>query len=216
MPRVTSVEKARKSPGTCGKCSKVIKAGSSYIHWKFRYGGKRIRCSLCPRPRQSELTNSDKLSRCYAAGESIEDAIACFRKDFDIEDLRGALENAASECTEVADEYRDSASNVESGMNGNRMPICDELEEKADNLESKASDIESAAGQLEEFDEDQAKEEAETEAGEAIAEEGGDKAEKDDNAFDAKVQEILKEKKDDWAEEQISLVEEFTDISPES
>jgi len=210
VPRVTSVEKARKSPGTCGKCGKKIPAGTSYIWWKFRYGGRRIRCVTCPRPRQSELTNSDKLSRCYAAGEEISDAIDSFRKDFDEEGLRSALEGAASEIREVAEEYRESSSNVESGMNGNRMPICDELEEKADNLDSKADEIESASSELEEFDEDKAKEEAEEEAGAEIKE-----GAKDDSAFEAKVEEILKDKKDEWVEEQAAKAEEFTDISPE-
>lgn len=206
MPRVNSVDKARKSPGTCGKCSKKIDQGQGYIWWKFRYGGKRIRCSTCPRPRQSELTNSDKLSRCYAAGEAIEDAIDAFRKSLDVEDLRQALEDAANELTEVAEEYRDSASNVESGMNGNRMPICDELEEKADNLESKASELESAASELEEFDEDQAKEDAENDLeGEEMS------AEK----REAKIEEIVQEKKDDWADEQVSKAEDLTDLSPE-
>lgn len=210
MPKVISVVKARKSPGTCGKCAKPIKEGTSYVWWKFRYGGKRVRCTTCPRPRQSELTNSDKLSRCYAAGEGISDAIDQFHKDGDIEDLRSALESAAQDIREVAEEYRESASNVENGMNGNRMPICDELEEKADNLDSKADEIEQAAGSLEDFDEDQAKEEAEEEAGEEIKE-----GEKTDDAFDTKVEEILKSKKEDWIEEQVSGVEEFTDISPE-
>ena len=209
MPRVNSVDKARKSPGQCGKCGKAIPKGRPYIHWKFRYGGKRIRCASCPRPRQSELTNSDKLSRCYGAAEAIEDAIAQFHKDYDEEGLRTAMEDAANEIQEVAGEYRDSASNVESGMNGNRMPICDELEEKADTLESKASDLESAAAEIEEFDEDQAKEEAENEA----REEMGDEAKGDD--FDKKVEEILQGKKDDWADEQASKAEEFTDLSPE-
>lgn len=202
MPRVMTVEKARKSPGTCGKCGKKIPEGASYRHWKFRYGGKRIRCATCPRPRASELTNSDKLSRCYAAGESIEDAIDQFRKDGEIEDLRSALEGAAEEIREVAEEYRDSSSNVESGMNGNRMPICDELEEKADNLDSKADEIEQAAGDVEEFDEDQAREEAEEEA-----KEGG----KDGPT----AEEILKDKKETWAEEQEAIAQNHTDISPE-
>lgn len=213
MPRVNSVEKARKSPGTCPKCSKKIEKGASYIHWKFRYGGKRIRCATCPRPRQSELTNSDKLSRCYAAGEDISDAIDAFRKDLDEEGLRGTLEDAANTLREVAEEYRDSSSNVENGMNGNRMPICDELDEKADNLEAKADEIDSAAAELEEFDEDHAKEEAEEEAGEAMADTEGDKV--DESKLAAKIEEILQTKKDDWADEQAEKAEEFTDLSPE-
>lgn len=215
MPRVNTVKKARKSPGACGKCSKPIKAGAPYIHWKFRYGGKRIRCSTCPRPRQSELTNSDKLSRVYAAGEAVGDAIDAFRKDLDEEGLRSALESAAEELREVAEEYRESSSNVESGMNGNRMPICDELDEKADNLDAKADELEDAAGAITEFDEDAAQEEADLEAGEAIAEESEDKAKTDDSDFDAKVEEIMRKKKDEWADEQVQDAENLTDLSPE-
>lgn len=213
MPRVNEVAKARKSPGSCGKCSKPIKKGSAYRWWKFRFGGgKRIRCTACPRPRQSELTNSDKLSRCYAAGEAIQDAIDAFWKDGDIEGLRSAMEGAAQELEEVAEEYRDSASAVENGMN-NRMPICDELEEKADNLDGKAQEIEDAASSLEDFEEDEAKAAAEEEAGEAMADTEGDKV--DESALAAKVEEILQEKKKDWTEEQSSIAEEFTDLSPE-
>lgn len=202
MPRVKTVAKARKSPGECPKCGKKIKKGTSYRWWKFRFGGKRIRCTECPGPRQSELTNSDKLSRCYAAGESIQDAIDDFQKDEDVENLRATMESAAEEIREVAQEYRDSAQNVEDGMNGNRMPICDELEEKADNLEGKADEIEQAAADLEEFNEEEAEEEAKEEA-----KEGG----KDGPT----AEEILKDKKETWAEEQVSKAEEHTDISPE-
>lgn len=38
---------------------------------------------------------------------------------------------------------------------------------------------------------------------------------KDDIAFDAKVKEIVDDKKNDWAEEQAAKAEEFTDLSPE-
>jgi len=207
VPRVNKVEKARKAPGSCAKCGKKIQAGAPYRWWKFRYGGKRLRCMECPSPRPSELTNSDKLSRCYEAGESISDAIEAFRKDYEIENLRGAMEEAAGQIREVAEEYRESAANVESGMNGNRMPICDELEEKADNLESKADEIESAAGDLEEFDEDQARDDAQAEI---EGEEFGD-----DGAKKERIDEAADEKKEEWAEEQVGKAEEFTDISPE-
>lgn len=216
MPRVKTVNKARKSPGSCSKCGKKLEAGQSYRWWKFRYGGKRFRCTnaACS-PRQSDLTTSDKLSRCYAAGESIEDAISEFQKNFDLEDLRGAMEGAAGELREVAEEYRESASNVESGMNGNRMPICDELEEKADNLDSKADEIESAASELEDFDEDRAKEEAEAdlEAEQGVVE--GEAAEQSDDDRETEIKKLIDEKKEEWVEEQAAKAEEFTDLSPE-
>lgn len=203
MARVTSVAKARKSPGSCAKCNKKIEPGQPYIWWKFRYGGKIKRCTNCPRPRVSELIASDKLSRVCAAGESIEDALAEFDKTGELEDLKSAAESAAEELREVAQEYRDSADNVESGMN-NRMPICDELEEKADNLESKADEIESAASDLEEFDEDAAREEAEGELDEFKE---GDR--------EAKIKELIAEKRQDWIERIRGEIEEFTDIEVE-
>jgi DNA repair exonuclease SbcCD ATPase subunit len=213
MPRVTTVQRAKKSPGSCSKCQKAIKTSDSYRWWKPRYGRKHVRCvqPACA-PRASDLTSSDKLSRVYGAGESIEDAIEQFRKDKEIEALKGVLEDAAQELNEVAEEYRESASNIESGFNGNRMPMCDELEEKADNLESKAEEIESAAGDLEDFDEDGAKEEAEAEAESELDEFAeGEREEKLEELVEKKV----KEKKDEWVEDQASKVEEFTDLDPD-
>lgn len=154
MARVNTVEKAQKSQGNCGKCQKEIAKGDSYRWWKPRYGSKQVRCMLrsCA-PRQSDLTSSDKLSRAYAAGESVEDAIEAFRADHDFESLKSAVSDAAEQLREVAEEYREASSNVESGMNGNRMPICDEMEEKADSLESQADDMESAVDEFEEREE---------------------------------------------------------------
>lgn len=208
VPRVNAVKRCRKSPGSCGKCGRKISKRDPYRFWKFRFGGRRVRCmeARCS-PRASDLTNSDKLSRVYAVGETIEDAIEAFRKDFDVEALKGACGGAAEELREVAGEYRESAESVESGMNGNRMPICDELEEKADNLESKADEIDQAAGDLEEFDEEAAEEEAEAEVDEA--------EEKDDEIIDnveTRRKMLVGEKKKEWAEEQVSGVEDFTSI----
>jgi hypothetical protein len=152
MPRVNSVKKARKSAGKCDKCGKDIKKGDPYKWWKFRYGGKHKRCAKCPYPRASELTQSDKLSRLYGAGENIQDAISAFEGDYDVESLRSTLEEAANDVREVGEEYQESASNMEEYFQGSSQ--VDELNEKGENCESKADEIESAAGDLEEFDED--------------------------------------------------------------
>lgn len=95
MARLTTVEKARTSPGKCGKCSKEIKKGDRYLWWQPFRSSKRVRCGTCPRPRPSETATNEKLSLCYAAGEAIEDAINIFRDNGDIEDLRSAMESAA-------------------------------------------------------------------------------------------------------------------------
>lgn len=175
MARVNTVEKSLKSPGDCGKCGTTIAKGAGYRWTKPRYGGKRIRClgSNC-RFRSSDLTSSDKLSRAYQAGENIEDAIEAFRESREVEDLKSALTEAAEQLREVGQEYRDSADSMESGMNGNRMPMCDELEEKADSLEEKADEIESAESSLPELEEEDPAELSDEQITELLEGEHGD------------------------------------------
>lgn len=105
MPRVNHVTKARKSPGSCGKCHVTINPGNPYKWIKFRYGGKVIRCGSCVF-RPSDLTQS-KLSQVYAAQESIEDYLDGWGGDLD--DLRSEVDSAAEQIREVAQEYEDAA-----------------------------------------------------------------------------------------------------------
>ena len=126
MPRVTHVKKARKDhPGG-------IKKGESYYWWKFRYGGKRY-SKVYPRP--SQLTNSDKLSRVYAAEESVTDAMG----DVDFEALQGAVENAAEEVRAVGEEYQESCDAIRDQFT--ESPTADECEEKAESCEGIASEL---------------------------------------------------------------------------
>lgn len=145
MPKVNYVKAARKD-------NPVAKAGEPYYWWQFRNGGKRYSKT---RPRQSELTQSDKLSRAYALSERLED-IALPEGD-DRDELKTAVESAVDELQEVAeevralaDEYRDSAENIRSSFS--ESPTADECEEKADNLDGWAEEIESAKGELEGID----------------------------------------------------------------
>lgn len=202
MARLTTVEKARTSPGKCGKCGKDIQKGDRYLWWQPFRSSKRVRCGTCPRPRQSETATNEKLSLCYAAGEAIEDAISSFRKDGALADLQSAMEGSAETVREASEAYREGASNIEEGFQ-HTTSQSDEMNEKADNLESKADEIEQAAGQLEEFDEESAKQDAE--------------AEYEDNEPDRaeKVKKFVEDKKQDWIEEQAQNADEFTDISPD-
>jgi hypothetical protein len=222
VPSVTVVQKAKKEQGACGRCGDKIDAGSPYRWWKFRYGGRRIRCMKpgCS-PRRSHLTNSDKLSRCYAAGEAIEDAINAFRDSKEISDLRSALEEAASEARDVAEEYRESAQNIEDGFN-HPTQQSEELAEKADNLESQADEIDSVASNLEEFD----AESVDGLADEALAVEVfvgfSEMIEGQAQWIEAHRAEIdaLRAKKiadarEDWADEQASNAEDCVEIDPE-
>lgn len=223
MARVNHVKKARKSPGTCGKCDKRIAKGVPYIFWAFRYGGKRIRCSACPGPRPSDLTSNDKLSRCYAAGESISDAIDQFRSDREVDSLKSTMEDAANEVREVGEEYRESAQNIEDGF-GHETEMSQQSQEKGDNLDSKADEIESAAGELEEFeDADDDPKEKSDDALDALLEEDGEDlsvlgAEDKERKRREKKNELQHEwevKRDEWVEDQAQKAEEHTDIDPE-
>lgn len=141
--RVTSVKKSRQAR-ECGKCGDKIAVGDGYVWWKFRFGGKRVRClkAECA-PRPSDLTSSDKLSRLYAIQENLSDEIAEWRKNdpTDTEDLKTALESAGSEAREVADEYRESAQNIEDGF-GHETSMSEEINEKAESVDSWADELE--------------------------------------------------------------------------
>lgn len=145
MPRVTSVKKAQKAQGACGKCGVKIKVGDSYCWWKFRYGGRRVRCDKpgCA-PKASDLTQSEFYSRLYDIQESIEDAIASGEKDTLVDALRSAAEDIRSlgeECQEKRDNMPEQLQESETGeLLGTR---ADECESHADELESAADEVES-------------------------------------------------------------------------
>lgn len=150
--RVNTVDKARKSPGACGRCHDEIPVGAAYRWAKPRYGSKAVRCAKpdC-RFRGSELTGSDKISRVRAAGESVEDA--CDRWDgSDVSAIKSALDDAASEVRDVAQEYTDAAE----AMGG----AGSENEERAAECESFADELESAEQSIDEYDGDEDEEEA--------------------------------------------------------
>lgn len=220
--RVTTVDSARKSPGKCSKCAKEIPVGGKYKWWKFRFGGKVVRCGDCPFPRPSELTHS-KMSGVFSAQESAQDAISAFRDGSPdtADDLKSALEDAASSIREVAEEYRESSSNIESGMN-NRMPMCDELEEKADTLESSADELESAASDFEDFNADDVEgiddEDLATELELPGHEDDHDDAEtrleffaKHRDALDKAKAEKVEEARQEWADEQADKAQDAVD-----
>lgn len=129
MPRVHYVKKARKTvKGTC------IKKGEPYYWWKFRRGGKHTSPT---RPRQSQLTQSDKKSRAYAAAEQLEDISV--DADADLDDLKGQVESIADEIEEIASEYRESRENMPEALQDSDVgQLC---EENADALESWADEV---------------------------------------------------------------------------
>lgn len=136
----------------CDKCGTEIKPGDPYKWVKPKsgpYGGyMRTRCAACPTWRQSELSSS-KMAEIYALQEEIDQiAEGCETPD----DLIAAASDAAEQVRQVAEEYREGASNIEDGF-GHPTYQSEELEQKADELESWADEIEST-----DFDEFEASE----------------------------------------------------------
>lgn len=106
MPRVHLVQKNRKQ-FTCGRCREAIEPGAGYRHWKFRYGGKVVRCLNCPPPRASELTQSAHKSTAYAAQEAWQDAQPEILKLTDPEAYHDAMQTALESLQEGAREVYD-------------------------------------------------------------------------------------------------------------
>lgn len=151
--RINHVTKARKAQGECGACGKEVAAGTAYKWVKARYGPKRVRHEDCPTWKASELTSSDKLAAAYGAQEDIYEAIANWAPDPnepDASDIVEALEAAASTIRdEVAEGYRESASNIEDGF-GHSTSQSEELEGKADEADTWADEVEQAASDMDE------------------------------------------------------------------
>src|SRR3990167_912429 len=152
MTRSHYVEHARKSPGPCGRCSILIRKGDPYYWWKFRHSGKMVRC-IDHRPRQSDLTSSDKLSTLYGAQEGLEDSISAARKKLgwaqvaryelaelayteafkSVLELKTDADSCKDEAQAVADEYNESADNIEQTFSSS--PTADLCRENAEQIE---------------------------------------------------------------------------------
>ena len=149
MARAHYVAKARKD-------NKAVKAGQPYWWWQFYKGPVQYSAT---RPRQSQLTNSEKLSRAYAAGEQIEDipgtlALPDSKDGLSdlIDDVKGTLESIVEEIRQIASEYEDSASNIRDSFA--ESPTADECEEKQQQLEEWADSIDTAIQEIESVDVD--------------------------------------------------------------
>ena len=100
MPRVHFVKSARKD-------NPAVKKGESYYWWKFRYGGKRYSKTA---PKQSQLTQSEFLSRVYALMEEIgEQSNNSFES---VEDFNAWLQEKKDEAEELVDMTQESLENI--------------------------------------------------------------------------------------------------------
>lgn len=225
--RVTVADKSQPLPNLrCEKCGKEIEVGDPYKHVSPKsgpYGGrKRIRCAKCPGWRPSELTGSAALSTLYAAQEEAGDALAQWDRQ-DAEGLRDILSALSDGVREAGEVYRESAQNMEDGF-GHPTYQSEELTEKADNLESAADDINSAADDIEDFDEDEVRSQVEDEAlSDTLAELGieledetlevaQDHESWDQEVYEARVEALIDEARDEWADEQQNKAEEAMEV----
>jgi hypothetical protein len=136
MTRVHFVKKARKDYPQYG-----IQKGESYYWWKFRYGPKSM--SKTP-PRQSELTQSDFLSRVYGVQEDLEDLSA---SDFD-QDIEEERDNVVSELEELRDETQEKHDNMPDQLQESETGQL--LQERVDSLDSMISDLQSVDCEIDE------------------------------------------------------------------
>jgi hypothetical protein len=152
---VTTVQKCQKSPGTCGKCGCKIKVGDPYRWWKFRYGGKRVRCmeTKCT-PRQSELISNPFQSALTKISEDLDDACGIARAQTDPTVAIQAVRDAAEELRNLGSEQQEKFDNMPYGLQqGDTGQL---LENRADECEDKACTIESYADTAESEWEDRA------------------------------------------------------------
>lgn len=141
MARVTYVKKAAKQH-RCQRCGEVIRKGEPYKHISPRAhraarGRKLVRCATCPDWQVWEYSNSlsarvQQIQHEWA--KSIEEAAEDNLEDIPVE--------LASAIRELAEEKRESATNIEYGF-GHATSQSDELNQTADDLDGWADDIES-------------------------------------------------------------------------
>ena len=152
MPRVNTVKKCRKSPGSCTKCGAKIPTGQPYVWWQFAYSSKTIRCSSpgCA-PKASDLTRSEFYQTLYGIQEGLDYAIQTFREDGDGSALGSALEGSAEEIRNLGEECREKYDNMPEGLQqGDTGQL---LEERADACEIKADEWDVAANEFDSYEE---------------------------------------------------------------
>lgn len=138
----TEPDKTRPKPNhTCGKCGTEILPGMPYKWIKPKsgpYGGRlMVRCGPCPTWQVWDYSSS-----LNAQVQRIEhDATSEVDGAESVEDVQAILENAAQEIRDLAEQKRESASNIEDGF-GHATYQSEELEQQADDLDGWADEVE--------------------------------------------------------------------------
>lgn len=156
MPRLYTKKANRgaKKERNCQKCRQPIVAGDQFYQWCPRAsrsgsGYNRYQHTACGRPSQSQLYPYNKMSPVHDAVSEASDLLGQIEVPSTADDaasyveaVRDALNTAAETAEGVADEYTESADNIEQGF-GTRTYQCDELEEKAEMLRTFAETLQS-------------------------------------------------------------------------
>lgn len=143
MARLNVVQSARKSPGTCGKCQKVIQPGEKYIWWKFRQLGKRVRCADHPPEAWERESNSKRQDMMQA-----EEAYSLVESSETAEEAAGHLRDAIGFVESVKEQLESAIDGWESAqMTSHEMyqTFCDDrdsLGDWIDQAETWADDLE--------------------------------------------------------------------------
>jgi hypothetical protein len=148
MPRVTKVQKARRSPGNCSSCGVKIEIGQPYFWWQFAFAPKSIRCALHP-PAPKDLTRSAFHSTLLGiqeedfTGPSDSSELESLRDDVvsQLEDLKSEIEGNLSNMPdslqqgstgELLQERIDALDEVISNLQGVDCSVAAEDEQPAD------------------------------------------------------------------------------------
>lgn len=187
MAKVIEVKSARKQH-ECGKCGCVIEIGQPYRHWRLRYGGGRVWCTVtrtrctakaCD-PKPSELTNNEHHQRVFEWQE----------REFefaDVDDFESTKEELVSELQEYQDELNGRLENMPEGLQ--QGDTGQTLQSRIESLESVASELDGVEVELpEEPSEPAAQAEGEDEE---VYQQKLDDFEKAKEEWESKVKELL-------------------------
>lgn len=136
----TVADKSKPKPlQKCGKCGTTIEVGQPYKWIKPKsgpYGGRlMVRCGPCPTWNVWDYSSSLSARVAQIEHEASLDGVESQ------EDAQGVAEAAAQAIRDLAEEKRESASNIEEGF-GHATYQSEELEQQADDLDTWADEVE--------------------------------------------------------------------------
>lgn len=159
--RIHFVKKSRKE-WRCSKCGGTIEIGSQYRWWKHRYRLPTRWHVHHGSPKSSDLTTSDKLSRVYAAQETVEDicndlgsAIIEEQDHLDLVHELEELEESGEATDEEIEALKEQIQEELEGLQGQARTLCQdaftEIQEQIEEAEYVADEYEESAENVREY-----------------------------------------------------------------